>query len=553
MSTNFNSLFYSKEMGSSHLLHYAVASNQPALVAVIIGTQDINLSEPTTGYTALHCAAAQGYHDIAVLLVKTGADWNAETLQKETALHLACKCACSQLALYLIAKGANINQTDSRGVTPLMLASSNRNSYDLIRILIKLDAHVNTCDNIDNSTALHYAVRCDNSAAVAYLVKLGGASVTTRNAKDETPLKLSSQPNDLNLMRKTLSKDPWYKSKSFATLYLRIIPWIYIGFMGIIPTLCPNLITTLISGFSFTIFTAVTALKYISRVYPRQPAMPSVMCAYLFYLHLSNFTHNIPQGISPLPFVIIYVISSVSVPVFMYYMIAGDPGYIIRSRLDNLTTIVRKCENNELKMSEFCSTCLQTRPLRSKHCRTCDRCVAKFDHHCPWIDNCLGIRNHKFFWFFLANGIIGLTPIVYDGFTYFYQVCGDDYRESSFVLPRFWYAYNCSPWAAWMGSLLTLFYMWMLFMFGLHSYTVIVRGSTTNEMLNMDKYKRMRPEFDREIKFYQKGILQNFSDFTGFSLFSASLEVGEQRRQYTKYRPREIDWYNIECVPEGQQ
>ena len=552
MSTSTNSFFYSSEIRSSHLLHFAVASNQPALVTAIIEDQDINIAEPTTGYTPLHCAASQGYNDIAVLLIKSGADFNAETPQKETALHLACKCACSQLALYLIAKGANINQTDAQGITPLMLAAGNRNSYDLIRILIKLDAGVNTCDKIDESTALHYAVRCDNSPAVAYLVKLGGASVTALNAKAETPLKLSCQPNDLIVMRKTLSKDPWFKSKSFAILFLRIIPWVYIGLMGIIPTLCPNLITTLISGFSFTIVTALTLWRYISLVYPRQPAMPSLMLAYLFYLNLSNFTHNIPQGISPAPFVIIYLISSVSVPVFMYHMIVGDPGYIKRDRMENLTAIVRKCENNEFKMSEFCSTCIQLRSLRSKHCRTCDRCVAKFDHHCPWIDNCLGARNHKFFWFFLGNGLIGLTPIIYDGFTYFYQVCGDDYRESKFVLPRFWYAYNCSPWSAWMGGLLTLFYMWMLFMFGLHTYTVIVRGSTTNEMLNMDKYKRMRPEFDRERRFYHKGILQNFADFTGFSLFNANLEIGEEGRQYTGFRPREIDWYNIEYVPEGE-
>ena len=551
--SSINSFFLSAEIRSSHLLHYAVASNQPALVTAILEDRDINVSEPTTGYTPLHCAASQGYYDIALLLIKSGAEVNAETLQKETPLHLACKSACSQLVLYLIAKGANINQTDAEGITPLMLASTNRNSYDLIRILIRLDAAVNTCDNIDNSTALHYAVRCDNSPAVAYLVKLGAASVTALNAKGETPFKLSRQPNDLDIMRKTLSKDPWFKSISFAIFFLRIIPWIYIGFMGIIPTLCPNLITTLISGFSFTILTALTLWKYISLVYPRQPAMPSLMLAFLFYLHLSNFTHNIPQGISPLPFVIIYIISSVSIPVFMYYMILGDPGYIIRSRMDNLATIVRKCENNEFKMSEFCTSCIQTRPLRSKHCRTCDKCVAKFDHHCPWIDNCLGVRNHKFFWYFLANGLIGFTPIIHDGFTYFYQVCGENYRESNFILPRFWYAYNCSPWSAWMGSLLTLFYMWMIFMFGLHTYTIIVKGSTTNEMLNMDKYKRMRPEFDKERRFYHKGILQNLLDFTGLSLFHATLEMGEERREYTGSRPREIDWYTIEQVPEVEQ
>ncbi|KAI6651988.1 Palmitoyltransferase [Oopsacas minuta] len=552
MSKDIISKFYGSEIKSTHLLHYAVTSNQPLLVAAILHDHDVNQVEVTTGYTPLHCAAIQGYPDIAIALIKSGANFNAVTLQKETVLHLACKSACSQLVLYLVAKGANINDTDSKGRTPLMLAANNRNSYDLIRILIKLKARVDVCDKIDKSTALHYAVKCDNSPAVAYLVKIGHASVMSQNKNGYSPLILSSQPYDQILMRATLSIDPWFRSKAFSTRLLRIIPWIYIGFMGIIPSLCPNLVTTLISGFSVTILTALILWKYITLVYPRQPAMPSLMMAYLFYLYVSSFTHNIPEKISPLPFVILYVISTVTIPVCMYYMVMGDPGYIIRDRKDNLCAIVRKFEQNDFKMNEFCTTCIQFRPLRSKHCRTCDKCVARFDHHCPWIDNCLGERNHLFFWLFLANGLISLIPIIYDGFTYFYQVCDDDYRQSSFVIPRFWYAYNCSPWSAWMGSLLTLFYMWMLFMFVLHTYTVLLKGKTTNEMMNSDKYKRMRPDFEKERKFYHKGLFQNFADFTGLKLFSSDLEIGNYRHQYTGFRPRNIDWYNIEKVPDDE-
>lgn len=550
MSKDIISKFHSPEIKSSHPLHFAVTTNQPILLTAIIQDYDINQIEPTTGYTPLHCAATQSYHEIAITLVKSGADINAVTLEKETALHLACKSACAQLALYLVAKGADVNQTDSQGRTALMLAASNRNSYDLIRILIKLHANVSAYDDIDRSTALHYAVRCDNSSAVSYLVKIGGAVVTSSNDKGESPLKLSCQPNDIQLINATLTQDPWYKGKRFATLILRIIPWIYIGFMGVIPSLCPNLITTLISGFSVTIFTGLMLWRFISIVYPRQPAMPSLMVAYLFYLHVSNFTHNLPQNISPLPFVIIYVIFSITVPIFMYFMIRGDPGYIVRDRRENLAAIVKKCESSEFKMTEFCTTCIQFRPLRSKHCRTCDKCVARFDHHCPWIDNCLGERNHKYFWFFLGNGLIGLLPIIYDGFTYFYQVCDDNYRQSSFIIPRFWYAYNCSPWSAWMGSLLSLFYMWMLFMFVVHTYSMLVKGQTTNEALNADKYKRLRPNYDEERRFYHKGFLQNLADFTGFKLFNAELEIGENTHRYTGYRPRDIDWYAIEQVPD---
>ena len=542
----------SKGLDPDYLLHFAIAKNQPSIVESLIQQkQNVNFYEPTTGYTPLHSAACQGYYDIALTLIESGAQIDVENLDGETPLHLACHAASLQLVLFLVAKGADVNHVDKQGRTPLMLAASNRNSYDLIRVLIKLGADVNTCDKLDRSTALHYAVRSDNSAAIAYLVKIGNASTTVANSKGETPLKLACLSNDLALMRRTLSKVLWYNSKTFATILLRTIPFVYIGFMGVIPSLCPNLLVTIISGLSFTLLTCLTLFYYIPVVYPRQPAMPSLMLAYLFYLHVSNFTHNIPEAISPSPFIILYIVSSVSVPIFLYKMVIGDPGYIIRRREDNLADIARKCEGREFRMSELCTTCIQFRPLRSKHCRTCDKCVARFDHHCPWTDNCLGVRNHKFFWFFLANGLIGLTPIIYDGFSYFYKVCDEDYRQATFVIPvfKFWYAYNCSPWSAWMGSLLTMFYVWMLFMFCLHTYTVILKGSTTNEIINKDKYSRMRPNFEKERKFYDKGILQNLSDFTGFDLFN----IHTEDYNYTTFKPRDIDWYKIETVPEGNE
>ena len=77
------------------------------------------------------------------------------------------------------------------------------------------------------------------------------------------------------------------------------------------------------------------------------------------------------------------------------------------------------CENNEFKYSNFCTTCLVRKPLRSKHCPACNHCVAKFDHHCPWVDNSIVVSNHHYSITFLTSGTIMLYILFYDGIMFF--------------------------------------------------------------------------------------------------------------------------------------
>lgn len=56
----------------------------------------------------------------------------------------------------------------------------------------------------------------------------------------------------------------------------------------------------------------------------------------------------------------------------------------------------------DLSDLEFCSKCLQYKPLRTHHCSICNSCIPKMDHHCAWINNCIGLKNNKFFLLFVT-------------------------------------------------------------------------------------------------------------------------------------------------------
>ncbi|KAG8584580.1 hypothetical protein GDO81_004675 [Engystomops pustulosus] len=87
-------------------------------------------------YTPLHRASYNGHLAVVQELIANGADVHAVTLDGWTPLHSACKWNNPAVASFLLQHGADINAQTKGSLTPLHLAAANRDSRQLLELLL---------------------------------------------------------------------------------------------------------------------------------------------------------------------------------------------------------------------------------------------------------------------------------------------------------------------------------------------------------------------------------------------------------------------------------
>ena len=136
-------------------------------------------------------AAAHGRHRAdafatAEVLLKQGANANAQNNKGFTPLHFAAFEDASATAEVLLKQGANVNAKDNNaGGTPLHHAAV-WDAFATAEVLLKQGANVNAKDN-EGGTPLHIAAREDAFATAEVLLKQG-ANVNAQDNKGITPL-----------------------------------------------------------------------------------------------------------------------------------------------------------------------------------------------------------------------------------------------------------------------------------------------------------------------------------------------------------------------------
>ncbi|XP_050542500.1 ankyrin repeat domain-containing protein 27-like isoform X2 [Daktulosphaira vitifoliae] len=105
------------------------------------------------GYTPLHIAAMYGQNSILNMLIKHGADINAETnSDKFTPLHLAVQNFMHKSIIILLStKKCDINKQDSSGSSALHYACSNGCNVDIIVLLLKNGGDLGVINNMFTS------------------------------------------------------------------------------------------------------------------------------------------------------------------------------------------------------------------------------------------------------------------------------------------------------------------------------------------------------------------------------------------------------------------
>jgi ankyrin repeat protein len=181
-----------------------------------------DLSAPGDPFNALHCsplmsALHNSHEEVALALIKAGADVNALDITQETALHCAARVGLVSVCKALLKRGAKIDALSFYGEAPLHLAAS-CDHPDVCELLIAQGADVNhaaTSRHGENKTPLHRAMNFPTDSIAAIRVLLDhGANIHLKNKDGDTPLQMAAKKGYTKACLELLERgaDPLSKS-----------------------------------------------------------------------------------------------------------------------------------------------------------------------------------------------------------------------------------------------------------------------------------------------------------------------------------------------------
>lgn len=508
------------------LLHWAAINNRKDIMRFFVDkAAEVDAVGGELNATPLHWATRQGHLDAVVLLMNAGADPTLRDAEGCSCIHLAAQFGHTALVAYFIARGVSPDLMDRGGMTPLMWSCWKVCHLDPTRLLLTLGASTNLTDTTQGNTALHWAILARNQTAISSLILQGQANLNIPNHRGDTPLSmLQSHLNAVWVGSKIIEKVKEAannKSKNFLFSFTkdkRVRWWCMVGTPFI-----AFYLAGLILGASFLILIKIflllclyIVLNYAGQVLYDDRLMVllplSIYLSTKMWMYFTWFIYILPYTSLLINFV--FLISSGILWYCFLKSWLGDAGVVSTTQDVRLRTIIELAERGPsgFEPSNFCSTCLVQRPLRSKHCSVCNHCVARFDHHCPWVANCIGAKNHKHFIGFLfclvvmcSQMLMGAVEFWKNEPTCHISLSSDGYWKTMVEMGQ------CAPWVTWVSVNAVLHLTWVLILLICQLYQIMCLGMTANERMNRGRYSHFISNKGKSP--FTKGPLMNLAEF----------------------------------------
>jgi len=197
--------------------------NYPQAIAELLVKHGADINAQTVDLlTPLHMAVEEERYEVAKFLLVNGADINAPRADTLTPIHIAASAGHEYLAELLLKAGASANAPSANAVTPLHLAVSDlplkrhnnvapRRSR-LVMLLLSYDANVNA-RTAESNTPLHIAIKCNHVELIPILLKYG-ADVDAEDCHGRTPLSLAIESGCPTALSYILKSRPDVQNKS---------------------------------------------------------------------------------------------------------------------------------------------------------------------------------------------------------------------------------------------------------------------------------------------------------------------------------------------------
>ena len=423
-------------------LHWAAINGHLALSALLIARGA--LVDAFGGQllaTPLMWAARNGRVQIVHLLLKHGADPALVDSQAFNTLHLATHSSSALTLCYLLSAAddqLSVDAADREGHTSLHWACYQGDSLS-VELLLSHRASVAARD-LNGMTPLHWAVVKGNSNCIRQIV-LAGADVLARTIEGKTPQEMAIELKSTFAWNRALSEAGMNPNGTKRVLPLGNGLRMH-SIMFLFTILCFGLAFQTLSSLPYyssiiiSLAQAYGAHHIItntildanhrspgrpSEIITQSPYFSTIIVASFFWVGYAWIAHVLPHTPEHSYLNLFFILSSLICVYNFVRSITLDPGYIPlpRNPLDRKTIIEALVEQSKFDGMNFCISCENRKPLRSKHCKICQRCIGKFDHHCPWVWNCVGVGNHRQFLVFVGTLIIGISLFDILAFIYF--------------------------------------------------------------------------------------------------------------------------------------